>query len=623
MYLFKYAQRAFFSFCFFFISILFCLGFFAYEGSGICFADSVVIYDELGRPLDPNAVYYIHNPKAKKPAPKVDRYDEFGETPLVKALRDRNKISDIKKLLASGANPNILDSMGFSPLNVATHEGNIEAIKLLLKHGAIVRPDVIDLAEGFAANDKKEYLALFKGYKVIPLPPPPPPSPKDIPKNERSLSLSFYSDAIELKKIIEEEEKTKKINPSVTLAAMRGLSEEIIKDLINNQNSNINEINPAFGTPLGQAIEQGHDASYIASLLNLGADPNLRSSVNGWPLEAAVANNRPELVRLLLDSGANLEIKNGHLGTNPFKFAVTKGYSEIIKIFLEKGANPDYGVKGNIEKNDTPLIIAAVKLGSPSPEIVRTLIASGANPKIRDHNDCNPLSLLRWDEKTLPVALILLDAGVSPNEPCFQKEHNGTLYNWAIVAKSLELLKAAKKAKVDPNERDWNGASPLLLTIVQGVPEFTRAMIEVGASAKRSFSSDEQRKNNAKDNILRQAILRGDLETLRILLDAGVKINENINIPEKSAALHLAVDENRPEMLSALLKAGAKIEATDGYQRTPLHYAALGRRVEAIKVLVAAGANVKAKDKAGRIPMDYVEGKPNSDELKAALLGAK
>src|SRR5262249_54022559 len=46
--------------------------------------------------------------------------------------------------------------------------------------------------------------------------------------------------------------------------------------------------------------------------------------------------------------------------------------------------------------------------------------------------------------------------------------------------------------------------------------------------------------------------------------------------------------------IKALAAKGAKVDATDGYGRTPLHVAAFGAKREAMRALVAAGANPNA-----------------------------
>jgi len=63
------------------------------------------------------------------------------------------------------------------------------------------------------------------------------------------------------------------------------------------------------------------------------------------------------------------------------------------------------------------------------------------------------------------------------------------------------------------------------------------------------------------------------------------------------AGLHAAAATGDAGRLKSLLAQGAKIDARDGYARTPLHVAAYERRHDAMRALVAAGANPNALER--------------------------
>lgn len=65
----------------------------------------------------------------------LDARDDKGETQLYRAARAGN-IHDVKKLLKSGANPNIKNNKGLSALHQAAYWGETEMVEALLKHGA-------------------------------------------------------------------------------------------------------------------------------------------------------------------------------------------------------------------------------------------------------------------------------------------------------------------------------------------------------------------------------------------------------------------------------------------------------------------------------------------------------
>ncbi len=65
--------------------------------------------------------------------------DQGGRTALHYAALS-NDVTDAKRRLASGDDPNGADHKGFTPLHFAAQEGSLEVARLLLEHGATVDP---------------------------------------------------------------------------------------------------------------------------------------------------------------------------------------------------------------------------------------------------------------------------------------------------------------------------------------------------------------------------------------------------------------------------------------------------------------------------------------------------
>lgn len=71
------------------------------------------------------------------------------------------------------------------------------------------------------------------------------------------------------------------------------------------------------------------------------------------------------------------------------------------------------------------------------------------------------------------------------------------------------------------------------------------------------------------------------------------------------SALHVAAFWDNAEVASALIAAGADVNATDDVGTTPLHDAAANNSTRVAKVLIEAGADVSARDGTGDTPFHF------------------
>ena len=103
------------------------------------------------------------------------------------------------------------------------------------------------------------------------------------------------------------------------------------------------------------AIEAG-DAEKVEELLLKHS--NLVNSLD-WtppPLHCAVLWNQPEVAQVLLDNGADIEIRDPDRQTTPLRYAIVYCKKEMIRLLMSRGANP-----GVIEDNGTTAMQLAVE----------------------------------------------------------------------------------------------------------------------------------------------------------------------------------------------------------------------------------------------------------------------
>ncbi len=99
---------------------------------------------------------------------------------------------------------------------------------------------------------------------------------------------------------------------------------------------------------------------------------------------------------------------------------------------------------------------------------------------------------------------------------------------------------------------------------------------------------------------LGDAVSAGDLAGVKALIAAGTDVNKGDMF---GAPLHLAVARGNVDIVTALLDAGANIEAGGTGGAHPLHLAALANRPAVAKLLIARGAELESRDSNGMTPL--------------------
>ena len=121
-----------------------------------------------------------------------------------------------------------------------------------------------------------------------------------------------------------------------------------------------------------------------------------------------------------------------------------------------------------------------------------------------------------------------------------------------------------------------------------------------------------------------ELVQSGSLAQVRAAIEAGAKVNDSAP-PINDSMLVFAVRNNDPQVMAALLKAGAEPEwkGLPGKPplRTPIEAAAESSDPEYLKLLVAAGAKIEFQDLQGFTAIDHAAGNRNP-EIAAILIKA-
>lgn len=157
---------------------------------------------------------------------------------------------------------------------------------------------------------------------------------------------------------------------------------------------------------LWKAIQEG-DLQRCRALVLAGADLAAKSK-DGWTaLHVAALEERPEITRLLTESGATLDARLNKGGYMPLHVAVSHGHAETAKALLDAGAD----VNAKASADFTPLHVAAWcnRLG----EATAVLMRYGADPDAKTEKGRTPAELARHkDHPGVEVQIRALEAGL-------------------------------------------------------------------------------------------------------------------------------------------------------------------------------------------------------------------
>jgi len=228
-------------------------------------------------------------------------------------------------------------------------------------------------------------------------------------------------------------------------AAFSGLH-DIAQFLIVERSQNVNALGfSSDETPLGTASREGH-SEVARVLLEHGANTEIRDMYDLSPLERASSTSRyEETVRVLLEHGADVRALDEQRAT-PLHVASSGGQPESVRMLLQHGAD----VNAKRDDNRTPLHSAK------SDVVARVLLEYGADPNARDSNSRTPLHHV-IERNSAEAARVLLENGADANA---RDATNRTPLHVASEYGLLDGVRLLLQHSADIHARDNEGRTP-------------------------------------------------------------------------------------------------------------------------------------------------------------------
>ncbi|CAB0041466.1 unnamed protein product [Trichogramma brassicae] len=565
----------------------------------------------------------------------VDARDKSGNTPLHWSLTDGCKRFIAICLLAKGANPNLANAEGSTPLHMIFKSDDDEL-----------------MLEVFCYyNDTKNQLVLVNVRDELGNTP--------LHYAVRALNIETQHDVRYLMK--------RGADPNV--ANQEGLTplQIICKGYLDNHELacvlfddcknhfkpvQVNAADKWGNTALRWAVSRGH-RGLLKMLLRNGANPNLTDANGLTPLEIVCTDrDNGDMVRMLFKythdryRPLNVDVQDV-LGNAPLYVALLRGDRRVAKALLRNGANPNLAnSKGmtplhiickredddnlvnllfkTCDENQTEVQVNAQDKSGKTPlhtalfrgrgNLAELLLRRGADPNLANGDGLTPLHVI-FERSSECDALARLFFKINDQmnktvEVNVRDDLGKSPLHLALSGRHRSLVQFLLRYGADPNKPDVEGLTPLHIICKGNRDDYNLAkmLFEISKDQYRPIQVDAREMLGFTP--LHEALTNGHKNLVQFLLRKGANPNLANNMDELTA-LHVLCRNNRDlgELAEILFELSDKqyqpiqVDAQDKFGNTPLHLALENGHKNLVLSMLRNGANPNVANDEGLTPL--------------------
>lgn len=178
----------------------------------------------------------------------------------------------------------------------------------------------------------------------------------------------------------------------------------------------------------------------VVRLLGYGVSAASKETSGQPPLIAAIANNKKQIVKILLDKGADPNAM--YSGNSALYLAASKGESDSVEALIKAGAKVNFvGSAGHTA------VFTAAKRGYT--DVVKHLTAAGADVNITKYDDASALLWALYNKNSVEIIECLVKAGanIESRYGRYNVSKNASIHGGISMQRIRELADEVRIAK--------------------------------------------------------------------------------------------------------------------------------------------------------------------------------